>query len=417
MSNSGISGDLFLGALLDLIDNPNKIIAELIDLKKYLSGVNKLNITLNQKEVNGINVSKLDIDLNEEKDHRHASDLKDSLNKFLDDKEYSKDAKEYAKNVLNSLIRAEAKVHKNLEENIHLHELSSVDTLIDILGVTKALEILGYFERNLFIYASKVPLGGGTIKAAHGDLPIPAPATSKIVKNSNLIVYPGPIDQELTTPTGAALLANLNPKITRPHFHLKKDSYSTGEKQFTNFPNIFRLYIGQQKSEIEQDQYLLQYNETVSVIETNIDDVSGEIIGDFIDLVENKALDIQVIHTLTKKNRPSYIIKILCHPDKKFELIEFTMEHLGTLGVRYYDLKRICIDREIRTINITIDKNSYSVDYKLSFIIRKGQKKIINIKPEFDNLKKISDKTKYSIKALKKIILPKIYDEIYNKGE
>ncbi|MFO7797153.1 MAG: nickel pincer cofactor biosynthesis protein LarC [Promethearchaeati archaeon] len=415
--NSGISGDLFLSALLALIKNQNKLIAELEELKNYLPGVKRLNIKLIKIEVSGIIVNKLIIELEEKKNHRSALDLKKALKNFLDDKEFSEAAKKYAKDVLDSLIKAESSVHNKLEDNIHLHELSSVDTLIDILGVTKTLDILGAFRGDLSIYTSKLPLGGGNIEAAHGTLPIPAPATSKIIENSKLIVYLGPIDDELTTPTGVALLVNLNPKINKIEFNLKKVAYSTGEKVFDEFPNIFRILFGKKYLDSEFATHLIQYREKVSVIETNVDDVSGEIIGDFIEQMENKVLDIQVIHCLTKKNRPSYIIKILCDPENKFKIIEEILENLGTLGVRYYDIDRICVDREIKSLNIEIDNTIYSVRYKISFIIKENQKKIINIKPEYEDLKKLRDITNYSIKRLKSIILPKLMNDVYKDND
>jgi len=416
-TSSGISGDLFLSALLALIEDHNKIIAELEDLKKHLSGVKRLNIKLIKIDVSGIIVNKLKIELEEKKNHRIALDLKKALKNFLDDKEFSEAAKKYAKDVLDSLIKAESSVHNKLEDNIHLHELSSVDTLIDILGVTKCLDILGAFRGDLSIYTSKLPLGSGNIEAAHGRLPIPAPATSKIIEKSNLVVYLGPIDDELTTPTGVALLVNLNPKISKTEFNLKKVAYSTGEKVFDEFPNIFRILFGTEYINSDFVKNLIQYREKVSVIETNIDDVSGEIVGDFIEQMENKVLDIQVVHSLTKKNRPSYIIKILCDPKNKFKVIEEVLENLGTLGVRYYDIDRICVDREIKSLNIEIDNTIYSVRYKISFIIKENQKKIINIKPEYEDLKKLRDITSYSIKRLKSIILQKLMNDVYKDND
>ncbi|MBD3211319.1 MAG: nickel pincer cofactor biosynthesis protein LarC [Candidatus Lokiarchaeota archaeon] len=416
MINSGISGDLFLGALLGLVDNPNKIVENLIQLKVNLSGVKKLKIKLVKEELNGIFVNKLDIGIEEKKHHRHVKDLKDALNTYLDDRNFTEDAKRYANEVLNSLIKAEAKVHDKLEENIHLHELSSVDTLIDILGVTHALEVLSFFDNNLRIYASKVPLGGGSVKAAHGILPVPAPATSKIIKDSRLIVYPGPIDQELTTPTGAALLVNLNPILNSPSMQIQKESYSTGQKKFENFPNILRIFYGTQHSDEEQKSYLFQYNQIVSIIETNIDDVSGELIGDFISLIEDDALDIHVIQSLTKKNRPGYIIKIICQPEKKLEIIDKTLKNLGTLGVRYHDIDRICVEREIRKKDIKIDGESHTIRYKASYVMKNDDKIIINVKPEYEDLKALRKKTHYSIKELQMMILPKLY-EIYIKKD
>jgi len=142
-----------------------------------------------------------------------------------------------------------------------------------------------------------------------------------------------------------------------------------------------------------------KYLEPVSLIETNIDDVSGEILGNFIKVMENeKILDIQIIQSITKKNRPGYIIKILCHPEFQYKIIEKIFNEIGTLGIRYNVINRICIEREIKKIKISIENNEYDLCYKISFIQIEGKKKIINIKPEYEDLKKISIKTGIPVK-------------------
>ena len=152
--NSGISGDMFLASLLGFIEEPNIILDDLKRLADYLSGVSKLEISLVPKKKSGILVNQIKINLKENKSHRSSKSLVNALNKFLDDKNYSDTAKKYANRVLNSLIQAEAEVHGELSEKIHLHEISSVDTLIDILGVTKALDILGGFREDFIIQCS-----------------------------------------------------------------------------------------------------------------------------------------------------------------------------------------------------------------------------------------------------------------------
>ena len=210
-SNSGISGDILLSALLDLVPNPEKILGELKELINFISGVSKLEIELQMIKRSGIQLNQLKIQIIESKKHRTPKSLREALNNFMNSKSFSEQAKIYANSVLNSLIQAEAEVHGELEEKLHLHELSSVDTLVDIAGVSRALELLGVFNEDFVISCSKLPLGGGSINTAHGILPVPAPATLKIIENSNLNVVHGPIESELVTPTGAALLSNLKP--------------------------------------------------------------------------------------------------------------------------------------------------------------------------------------------------------------
>ncbi|MHA2122471.1 MAG: nickel pincer cofactor biosynthesis protein LarC, partial [Promethearchaeota archaeon] len=298
LNNSGISGDMFLASLLGLVpEEANKILEGLLELKNYLPGVSKLTVGLIKIPRSGIQLNQLKLEIKETKNHRSAKTLKDSMNKYLNEKNFTQLAKNYANQVLDKLIHAEADVHGKLIENIHLHELSSVDTLVDILGVTTALDQINGFEEDFKVFCSKLPLGGGRVKTAHGMLAVPAPATLKIIENSNLITYGGPIDSELVTPTGAALLTSLNPKFHQhlPELTIQKSSSSTGQKEFEDFLNEMRIYYGEYKGleTSEKINWMENYTQKVSVIETNVDDVSGEILGNFINNLRNEnVLDI-----------------------------------------------------------------------------------------------------------------------------
>jgi len=320
---------------------------------------------------------------------------------------------------LDSLFKAEASVHGKLVDNIHLHELSSVDTLIDILGVTKALENIGCFHEDFKVYCSRLPLGGGKVKTAHGMLAVPAPATAKILEHTEIIIQNGPIDGELVTPTGAALLVNLIPicKEYFDGFKLKNIGYSTGQKNFIDFPNVLRIFFGESKTEIinSYENVFQKYMEDVCVLETDVDDLSGEILGNFIKKMEEAdILDIQVMPSITKKNRPSYVIRILCKPKMKFDIIEKMFREIGTLGVRMYTIKRVCIERKLEPVKLLIDEKPFIINYKISYVMKEKKIQIVNIKPEYEDLKKISYDTGYTIKE----ILLKTASEVtklYNK--
>ena len=409
LNNSGISGDMFLASLLGLIPNPNEILEELTELRNYLPGVSKLNIELMEIQRSGIKTNQLRIEIIEKKDHRSAKTLQNSLNAYLNDKKFSNSAKNYATNVLNTLIHAESEVHGELAEKIHLHELSSVDTLIDILGVTVILDSINGFDDEFHIYCSKIPLGGGKVKTAHGMLTVPAPATLKILEKSNLLTYGGPIESELVTPTGVALLTNLNPKTIQfpPEMEIKKTLYSTGQKSFKNFSNILRLFYGNYFDPVSTDSLhsLQKYVENISILETDVDDVSGEILGNFINkLKKEDILDVQIIPILTKKNRPSYIIKVLCHPKNTFKLIEKMIHELGTLGVRYYTMYRVCVERTQEKRSVEINGKNYEVNFKISFIESLNDKDIVNIKPEYEDIKRISEDSGIPVRKIQAIL-------------
>ncbi len=254
-------------------------------------------------------------------------------------------------------------------------------------------------------------MGGGTVKTAHGILPIPAPATSKILERSNLVVSNGPIDEELVTPTGVALLTNLNPKIAPYEMKLKKLVYSTGQKEFGNFLNILRLFYGETKDTNSKGEHDLfqKYLEPITILETNVDDISGELIGNFIkNLEQEDILDVQIVPSITKKNRPGHIIKVLCRPDNKYILIKKMIDELGTLGVRFNTINRVCVDRKIEKKKIEINGKIYELKCKISSYISKNRKKIVNIKPEYEDLKNISKDSGYTIKEIKLLVLSKL---------
>lgn len=420
-SNSGISGDMLLASLLGLMPDSEGLLKELKQIKEILDDISKLELVLKKKEVNGIQVNQLDLKIQEDKSHRTPKVMLNALESFIKENPKFEVCKEYAISVLRTMIQAESNVHGKKMEEIHLHELSSVDTLIDILGVSACLNEIGFNSGDMRIYCSVLPLGAGIIKTAHGTLPVPAPATLKILERANIITYGGPIESELVTPTGAALLVNLNPISVdfMPKMNIKKVSYSTGEKSFDNFSNILRLFCGEVK--LSQNEGLLghfePYLEDVSVIETNIDDISGELIGHFINsLDKNEFLDIQVISSLTKKNRPSYVIRLLCQPKDTFNLINKIVNELGTLGVRYNITKRICVERKLETLNLEINQHMFQITFKIAFIRVKNEVKILNVKPEYEDLNKISKKTGLTVKEIM-IHCQSLIKNLYNPPE
>ncbi len=405
LTNSGISGDMLLASLLGLIPDSTQILTNLKDLKKKLKGVSKLELDLRVVKRMGIETNKLEITIEESKTHRSPEDLSNTLEEYLNENGFSNQAKAFARNVLSTLFKAEAEVHGKLIENIHLHELSSVDTLIDILGVTKVIDIIGGFDTDFSYFCSEVPLGGGKMKSAHGILPIPAPATVKIIENSNLLVKGGPIEMELVTPTGAALLVNLHPTYAEfvPPMNLLKMSCGTGQNEFNAFSNTLRLFYGEIKYLMRSNALhpLSDYVEEVIILETAVDDVSGEILGNFVNILgKEDILDVQIIPSITKKNRPGHVIKIICDPSHSYDFILKTLRELGTLGVRFYSSKRVCVARKIVKEKIEINDKWYELNFKISYIKNGEKTEVINVKPEFEDLSVICKDTSLTVKEI-----------------
>ncbi|MHA2121198.1 MAG: nickel pincer cofactor biosynthesis protein LarC [Promethearchaeota archaeon] len=413
LKNSGISGDMFLASLLGLITEPHMVVTELTQIKDYFPDVSHLDMELVKIQKSGIRPYQLKIEIKEKKDHRSAITLQDSLNKYLNENSYSNSAKEYANQVLNCLIHAEAEVHGKEAKKIHLHELSSVDTLIDILGVTTVLDKINGFDETFHFYCSILPLGGGEIDTAHGKLAVPAPATVKILRDSGIISEGGPVESELVTPTGIALLANLNPIYLKylPEMKIIKSSYGTGQKKFSDFPNILRLFYGDKQNDIEAKipHPLQSYTEDITILETDVDDVSGEILGNLVnELTNEEILDIQIIPSMTKKNRPSYIIKVLCHPRFTYQIMEKIINELGTLGVRYYTVNRVCVERDIDKRTIEISGEKFKVNFKISYFMSEKGREIVNIKPEYEDVKRISEQMGIPVRKIMLLVLSQI---------
>ena len=199
-----------------------------------------------------------------------------------------------------------------------------------------------------------------------------------------------------------------------------KSVYSTGQKKFDNFLNVLRLIYGEDKgfNYPKSIHPLQKYVEQVAILETDVDDVSGEILGNFITKLEKEdLLDIQIFPSITKKNRPGHVIKILCYPEQIFNLIEKIIHELGTLGVRFNIFNRVCVNRKIERKSIDINEKTYTLEYKISFIETDKGLEIVNIKPEYEDLKKISEDTSLPIKKVQLIAqekLKKIFNNIQN---
>jgi len=194
-------------------------------------------------------------------------------------------------------------------------------------------------------------------------------------------------------------------------------SSSTGQKEFKNFSNILRLFYGklEQPVETQTSHPLKNYVQEVTVLETAVDDVSGEILGNFVQALEHEEiLDIQIIPSITKKNRPGHIIKILCDPKHSFDLIYKTLLELGTLGVRFYTTNRICIDRKFEKCSIEINNVTYEVKLKISYIPLEDNIKVINVKPEFEDLRRISKQTNLTIKEVLAYCQPEVNKHFRN---
>ena len=395
---AGISGDMILCSLVDLGADKNKILEGIKKSEKFLLGSSIKKIDFIKVNKHGIESTRLILDIDEKTHERKGSEIKQAIKNSANELVLSEKTKNFAESCIDTLILAESKVHGIPTESVHFHEASSLDTLVDILGVAIAIEDLGLFEDE--IVSMPICVGSGTITFSHGTMSNPTSAVLEIFKNSKLIIHGSTVKNELTTPTGACILANLTNSSIEFYPSMKIDSigYGAGKNDFDNFSNVLKIVRGI-KNNFESD--------SVIILETNVDDVSGEILGNLIEKIMNDgAKDASIYHGITKKGRPTSLVSIICDNDTFEKITETLITETGTLGIRVSYSNRIIVPRTIHKIKFTIENKTFDVNYKISSF--KGRS---TFKIEFDDLKKIANHLHKSIKETESLIRKEIVEK------
>ena len=375
---AGISGDMLLSSLVDLGVDKNQIIEGIKKIQKFLpdSKINKIDFQKIQK--NGIESTELILEIDEKVSERKGVEIKNAIINSVNELQVSDKAKLFAESCINSLILSESKIHGISEDSVHFHEASSIDTLIDIVGVTLACEKLKFFDEK--IVCLPVSVGSGTVSFSHGTMSNPASAVLQIFKNSNLTIKGNNANEELTTPTGASILVNLTDDSVEhyPSMNISSIGYGAGQKNFKSFSNILKIVQGRQvKTEMD----------SVKILETNVDDVSGEILGYLIEkIMKVGAKDISIYPGITKKGRPTNLISVICDDEKIEKITDILVLETGTLGIRISDSNRLIVSRTNHSFSLTFEGKSFEINYKKSTYKEKTHFKI-----EFEDLKNISE--------------------------
>ena len=390
---AGISGDMILSSLVDLGANKSKIIDGVQESVNFLPGsiVKKLDFIKVQEK--GKAATRLVLELEENTHERKGSEIKNCILLSSKKLRLSKPAKEFAENSINTLINAESHVHGESESSVHFHEASSIDTVIDILGTAIALDDLNLFKEE--ITCSHVAIGGGTISFSHGTTSNPAYAITEIFKNSNIIVKGGPVNEELTTPTGASILVNLASSCNEFFVDMSIDSvgYGAGTKQFDGFANVLKIIQGKSNETLDKD--------SVKILETNLDDVSGEVIANTIEkLMENGAKDVTVSQAITKKGRPTQLVSVICDSKNTNSLLNILINETRTLGVRIRTSERYVVPRKILESNVTLENQNFKIRYKIS--------NSDHFKLEFEDVKSISNTLNISFNKTEELLKEQI---------
>ncbi len=396
---SGISGDMILCSLIDLGADKNKIIDGVKSAEKFLPNSEIRKIDFIKIKKHGIESTTLILDIDENIHERKGSEVKLALINSLNEINLSEKVKNFAESCIETLILAESKVHGIPAESVHFHEASSIDTLVDIIGVAIAVENLAILDEE--IVSMPICVGGGTVTFSHGVMTNPASAILEIFKNSNLTIYGGNIKNELTTPTGASILVNLTNTPIEYYPFMKIDSigYGAGKNDFDDFANVLKIVKGSKKNNFDSD--------SVIILETNVDDVSGEILGNLIEkIMQDGAKDASIYHGITKKGRPTNLVSIICDNNTYEKIADTLITETGTLGIRVATSNRLIVPRTIREVKLNFNGKIFTVKYKVS--VFKGKS---NFKIEFDDLKKISNFLNKSIKETESLIRNEIIKE------
>ena len=330
-ASSGLSGDMILGALLDLgASRPH--------FRKMIAALGlPVRLKIHDVERSHLRGLKVDVDIiRPTAQARHWSDIE----RFIRKSPLSPAVKARCLLVFKNLFEAEAKVHGEPFDHVHLHEAGADDALVDVLGCSWLVEELGIGE----IFCSPLNVGSGWVKTSHGVLPVPPPAVAELLRGAP--VYSAEAQAELVTPTGAAIIKTLASKfLSLPELTYDRIGYGAGGRDIPGLPNILRVFYGERAA--------LAPGKRVYLIEATIDDASPQVLGAFLDrALELGALDASLSPLVMKKNRLATKITILAEMARLDRLVTAVFEETSSIGVRYYPVERRALERSVETIRV-----------------------------------------------------------------
>jgi uncharacterized protein (TIGR00299 family) protein len=364
---SGISGDMLLGALVDAGLPAERLEKELRKLP--LSG---WKLRTERVQRGGLAATKLDFDIEETHHHRTWREIRD----IIRTSELSAPVRDRAEAIFARLAEVEGAVHGADPDSVHFHEVGALDSILDIVGVSIALEALGV-ER---VVVSALNIGTGTVKTAHGVLPVPAPATAALLKGAP--VYSSGEGGEMVTPTGAAIVATQASQYgALPPMSVTTIGYGAGSRDPKGYPNVLRVMLGEAAaigSGIAEP--------AVTVLEANLDDMSPEVGGYFMEqALKAGALDVFYTPVQMKKNRPGVLLTVVCPLDKANDLIELVFAQTTTIGLRSYQAQRRVLKRSL----VTVDSPLGPIRVKVAEL----NGRMLNAAPEYEDCQRLaSDK-------------------------
>ena len=317
--------------------------------------------------------------------HHHDHHSLKEIAAAIDRSALSRDGKDRAVQLFRRLAEAEAAVHDMPVENIHLHEVGALDSIVDIVGAVFALDWLGASH----IVSSPVNVGSGFVNCAHGTFPVPAPATARLLEG--VPVYAGVVQTELTTPTGALLITSYAKSFgPLPMMRIDRIGYGAGDKDFKGHPNVFRLVLGESDASTVTEQ--------IVTVECEIDDMNPQLFGPLMDrLYAAGALDVFYSAVQMKKNRPGTLVTVIAHPDRRHDIAGVFFAETTTIGVRYREMLRECLEREWETLETPVGK--------IRFKVARRAGEVLNAAPEFDDCLRAAVEHGLPVKAVQALAL------------
>ncbi len=372
-------------------------------LKKTLAGLNLggYNLTIEKVIRSSITATKFSVvtdetgnqqDAQQNTQHGHTHSFQSrgltEILKIINASRISESVKSKSCEIFRRLGEVEAGIHGVSIEEVHFHELGAIDTIVDIVGTVTALEILG-IDR---IHSSALAVGNGTVKTTHGILPVPAPATLKILADAGAPIADPPTSDkptgELLTPTGAVLICSLSTDFRQPEMKIEKVGYGAGNKQFPTWPNVVRVWIGEETRNIENTEMVL--------IETNIDDMNPQIYGYLMEqLLTARAADVWFTPIQMKKNRPAVMVSVLGPMNAETRLTEIIMRETSTLGVRVKNVSRHTAQRELIEFNSSLGPAHVKIKHIGDFV---------SISPEYEDCRRIALERNLSLQDVLRVI-------------
>jgi pyridinium-3,5-bisthiocarboxylic acid mononucleotide nickel chelatase len=361
---SGISGDMTLGALVDAGCDPAHLRAELCGLQ-----VPGWELSAEKVWKNGMAATYVKVKTADQQKHRSLT----TILELLKNSQLAPQVRDRAAAIFQKLGEAEARVHDVPLEKIHFHEVGAVDAIVDIVGTCIGFQSLG-IDR---FACSPLNVGGGTVKMAHGTLPVPAPATANLLQGKP--TYSNGVQRELVTPTGAAIVATLCDSFgPQPPMTVSAIGYGAATADLEGQPNVLRLLIGEAAEKVVPG-----FDQEIAVIEANLDDMNPQIYGYFLEkALAAGALDVFTTPVQMKKNRPGTLLTVLCQPADGSALMELIFAETTTFGVRSYRAQRRTLPRESVKVTTTYG----DVRVKLSRV----NGRILHVAPEYDDCRKLA---------------------------